>query len=184
MIAFANLDDLQLLRLLKNDNEGAFTEIYDRYWKKLFAVASNKLGTLSEAEEIVQDIFLDLWRRRKELELNGELSSYLAVAVKYKVINILAKRHLYSKYSRHLSSQRDIDSSTENWLQFEELKERLEKLVTALPDKCQLVYRLSREKGFSQKQIASALNIAEKTVESHLSRALNSLRAVLHNFFF
>jgi RNA polymerase sigma-70 factor (ECF subfamily) len=184
MTAFAILDDSELLSLLKNNNEGAFTEIYNRYWKKLFTVAANKLGNLYEAEELAQDIFLDLWKRRKELEVTAALSSYLAVAVNYKVINLLAKRNLRLKHTTHLSAVQDVDRSTEQWLSFEELKERLEKQVTALPDKCRLVYRLSREKGLSQKQIASSLKIAEKTVESHLSKALHSLRSIINHCLF
>jgi RNA polymerase sigma-70 factor (ECF subfamily) len=183
MTAFATLDDAELLRLLKNNNEEAFTEIYNRYWKKLFVVAANKLSDVAEGEELIQDIFLDLWRRRYEIEITAGLPAYLSVAVKYKVINVLAKRNVQARYLKHLATSSDIDLSTENWLQFEELRHRLEKLVIALPEKCRLVYRLSRENGLTQKQIASSLNIAEKTVESHLSKALKSLRSVLNNFF-
>jgi RNA polymerase sigma-70 factor (family 1) len=185
MTAYTTLNDAELLALLRKDDEAAFTEIYNRYWKSLFAVAANKLGNLYEAEELVQDIFLDLWKRRNELDITNSLSSYISVAVNYKVINILARRSLSQRYSKELSHKKaHIDNGTEQWLQFEELRERLERSVAGLPEKCRLVFRLSREKGMSQKEIATTLNIAEKTVESHLSKALQSLRVLRNLLFF
>jgi RNA polymerase sigma-70 factor (family 1) len=185
MTVYNLLDDVQLLALLNNDDETAYTEIYYRYWEKLFIVARNKLGNLSEAEELVQDIFLDIWNRRSTLQLTSTLAAYLAVSVKYKVINMMARRNLKQRYTISLSNQPfDIDNSTEHWLTFEELKARIGKLVADLPERCRLVYRLSRENGMSQKEIASQLNIAEKTVESHLSKAIHTLRTALQSFIF
>jgi RNA polymerase sigma-70 factor (ECF subfamily) len=77
------------------------------------------------------------------------------------------------KYASGLNPK---DHSTENWLQFEQLKEQLARATAQLPEKCRMVFQLSREKGFSQKQIAGQLGISEKTVESHLSKALRVLR--------
>jgi RNA polymerase sigma-70 factor (ECF subfamily) len=174
------IDEKDWLRRMQNGDEDAFTEIYNRYWQPLFVVASHKIGNLPEAEEIVQDIFLDLWRRRGELVITSGLSAYLATCVKYKVLNVLAKRQLalrYTKYaSRALSTE---DHSTEDWLQFEQLKDQLAEATAKLPEKCRMVFQLSRAKGFSQKQIAIQLGISEKTVESHLSKALRTLRNCL-----
>ncbi|MFT3823889.1 MAG: RNA polymerase sigma-70 factor [Chitinophagaceae bacterium] len=183
MIEYTNLDDNSLVHLLKaNDNE-AFAEIYRRFWKKLFTVAAHKLQHLAEAEEVVQDIFLDLWNRRDALHISHSLGTYLAAAVKYKVLNVLAKRSQQLKYAQHAALHvSEADVSTEQWLQFEELRERLEKLVAELPEKCQLVFRLSREKGLSQKEIAATLNISEKTVEAHLARATKHLKVNLGSY--
>ena len=80
------LDDKELIVLLQKNDRNAFTEIYNRYWKKLFSVAANKIKDLPEAEEIVQDIFVSIWNRRDNLTVIDTLSSYLAVSVKYRVI--------------------------------------------------------------------------------------------------
>ncbi|CAL1516465.1 RNA polymerase sigma-70 factor [Chitinophaga sp. MM2321] len=176
--------DIELLQLLKAGRESAFTEIYHRYWDRLFAIAVARIQDPDEAEEIVQEIFVSLWRRREELEITSGLSVYLAVSVKYRVIKILAKLHQQRKYKDSLDAMTLVDDSTQEWLEFEELKERLSKLVADLPEKCQLVYRYSREKGYTQKQIAEELNISEKTVEAHLSKAMKTLRAGLNQVFF
>ena len=171
-----------LLLLLTDNNEAAFTEIYNRVWYKLYCIAANKLNNLDEAEELVQDIFLALWDRRHNLDISS-LDAYLSTAVKYKVINVLAKRNLALRFrSQAIVRNSSPDVSTEQWLSFEELKDSISKLVAKLPEKCRLVFQLSRDKGFSQKEIAAQLGIAEKTVESHLSKAIRTLRSELKSF--
>lgn len=177
------LNDKELIALLQQGDEHAFTEVYNRYWKKLFTVAANKIKELDEAEEIVQDIFVSLWKRRNDLGVIDTLSSYLAVSVKYRVIKLLDKRGNRQKYTDYAGQRLSItDNSTLQWLEFEELKDRLSVFVADLPEKCRLVYQLSRDAGYSQKQIAAQLNISEKTVEAHLGKALRTLRARLSAF--
>ncbi|MBE7170151.1 MAG: RNA polymerase sigma-70 factor [Williamsia sp.] len=182
--SFARTDEKELLDLLNQGESRAFTEIYNRYWKKLFTLAANKLDNLAEAEELVQDIFTELWNRRGELAITTSLASYLAVAAKYKVIDLLAKKARHRKYQQHAATnQPTADSPTLQWLDCQELKERMYNSVARLPEKCRLVFELSRHKGYSQKQIASRLGISEKTVEAHLGKALRTLRTSLSSFF-
>ena len=177
---YSNHPDSELLALLKVNDEPAFTEIYNRYWKKLFVIAGNKLHDLNEAEEIVQDIFVSIWNRRENLTTITTLSAYLAVCVKYRVIKSLARLNHQQKYKDY--SKKNIplsDDSTRQWIEFDELKARLAILVADLPEKCHMVYHLSREAGYSQKQIAKEMSISEKTVEAHLGKALKTLRTRL-----
>ncbi|HVW95111.1 MAG TPA: RNA polymerase sigma-70 factor [Mucilaginibacter sp.] len=177
------LDDKNLTALLQNGDDAAFTEIYNRYWDRLFSIAANKLRDFDEAEEIVQDIFVSLWKRRDKLSVIDTLSSYLAVSVKYRVIKALDKRYRKKEFSNHTQQSTSlVDYSTEQWLEFEELKGRLALLVADLPEKCRMVYQLSRDAGFSQKKIAAQLGISEKTVEAHLGKALKTLRTRLSQF--
>src|ERR1700712_841455 len=177
------LDDNELIILLSSNDMQAFTEIYNRYWKKLFSIAANKIHDLDDAEEIVQDIFVSLWKRRDKICSINTLSPYLAVSVKYRVIKLLDKQNNQQKYASYSKDHISIaDCSTEQWLEFEELKDRLMKYVEELPEKCRLVYQLSREAGYSQKMIAGEMGISEKTVEAHLGKALKTLRARLSHF--
>lgn len=182
MSTHTKLSDIELTTLLKQGDQSAFTEIYKRYWQKLFTVAANKINDLEEAREIVQNIFISLWNRREQLEIKGTLGNYLAVSVKYRVINVLDKQNNHQKYLDSLTAS-DIDDSTQQWLEFMELKERLAILVAELPEKCRLVFELSREQGYSQREIAEKLEISEKTVEGHLTKAIKTLRTGLNNFF-
>jgi RNA polymerase sigma-70 factor (ECF subfamily) len=176
-------NEKELLTLLRDGDEAAFTQIYNLYWKKCFFASAQKLQNLAEAEELVQDIFLDLWKRREELNVTTCLSAYLSGCIKYKVINLLAKKQLASKYVQHAITTGNLsDFSTEQDLRLHELKHQLLKETSRLPEKCRIVFQMSREEGFSQKQIAHQLNISEKTVESHLSKALRNLRTGLAHF--
>lgn len=182
MNKYRSFTDPELTALLENGDHTAFTEIYNRYWKKLFLVAAHKIKNLEEAEEIVQQIFVSLWNRRTSLKISTSLSAYLSVSVKYSVIKALDKQYHQQKYTDSLGLKGIADDSTQEWLDFLELKECLEKLVNKLPEKCQLVYRMSKDQGLSQKKIAEELKISEKTVEAHLGKAMKSLRAGLNQF--
>ncbi|HEY0668864.1 MAG TPA: RNA polymerase sigma-70 factor [Sphingobacteriaceae bacterium] len=179
MSHYSKLTDQDLTGLLVSGDESAFTEIYTRYWRRLFTLAANKIHNLEEAEEIVQDIFISLWSRRQLLTVEKSLHGYLATAVKYRVITKLNRSFHAQKYAVSLNQEDLLDHSTEQWIEFEELRTRLNKLVSTLPEKCRLVYTLSKEEGHSQKKIATDLKISEKTVEAHLARAMRSLRAGL-----
>lgn len=177
-----SLSDEVLVSILKTGDESAFTEIYNRYWKKLFVVAAHRIKNLEDAEEIVQDIFTALWKRRSMLNLTSDLSSYLAVSVKYRVIKTLDKYYNQQRYIDSLVFGDAVDNGTQEWLAFEELRDQLAKCVADLPEKCRLVFQLSREHGYSQKQIAQQLHLSEKTVEAHLAKAFKTLRSKLAHY--
>lgn len=185
MSEYHKYTDAELVRRLNRDDRIAFTEIYNRYWKKLFTVAANKLADLAEAEDVVQQIFVTIWNRRKQLDIKTTLGAYLAVSVKYRVFKSI------DKSSRKQSMSHDAvnaalteiaDDTTRQWLEFQELSARLEELLAALPEKCRLVFTLSREQGLTQRQIAEQLSISENTVEAHLGKARRRLKAGLKSF--
>lgn len=179
---YAYHTDEQLVDLLNSSDENAFTEIYNRYWDKLFVVASHRLG--SEAQEIVQEVFYNLWKRRTTLQLTHTLSIYLAAAVKFEVINRLAAQKRWQRYLQYSSGRVEPEQNfTQQQVDFDSLQEQLSALVKGLPDKCRLVYQLHREEGYSQKEIAVKLGIAYKTVEAHLSAALRKIRRGLTHLF-
>ena len=172
--------DQELVALLAQDNREAFTELYQRYWDKIFAVAIHRLGDVQEAEEVVQEIFLSLWARRNNLQLTHSLHTYLSVAVKYKVINHLARQHRRQLRLDELTNAAPpAPNSIAEWLNEKELRIQLEKGIANLPEKCRIVFLLSREENKTYAEIAAALNISQKTVEAHMSKALSTLRQSL-----
>lgn len=169
---------------LRENSEIAFTAIYHQYWRLLFSVAANKLDNVADAEEIVQEVFADLWRRRGEITIELSLKSYLAAAVKFQVYSFMARR------ARDIQKQADyplagaLAFSPEEQLHRKELQQQLYDITLQLPDKCRLVYQLSREEGLSNKQIAEQLSISEKTVESQITKALRRLRSGFKSLLF
>ncbi|WP_432713872.1 RNA polymerase sigma-70 factor [Pedobacter sp.] len=170
-------NDLEIIRYIKKDDCSAFTELYNRYWEKLLVVSLNRLNNLEAAQEIVQDVFTSIWERRSELDIKSTVSSYLAVAVKYRVIDLLAsKAYKVKKTEIQEAILSGFEPSVEEQYFEKELIKRIEETIQNLPEKCQLVFRLSRESGLTYKQIAEKLKISEKTVEAHMSKALKELR--------
>ncbi|SDF11917.1 RNA polymerase sigma-70 factor, ECF subfamily [Mucilaginibacter pineti] len=172
--------DEELLLLLSGDSEKAFDELYNRYWKKLFVVAMQTLKDQEQAEEIVHDVFLKLWSLRTTLKVEKSLSLYLAAAVKYHVLNHLAKQKRRAVlWEKKPQPVQEAEETTADWLREKELMLELKYAVSALPDKCRIVYTMSREQGLTTKQISAELDIPLNTVESQLSRSLKLLR---HHF--
>lgn len=186
-----NSSDEELLAKMKIGSNSAFTELYHRYWKKLFTAAANKTQHLDEAEDIVQQVFVSIWNRREELDIRSSLSSYLAVAVKYRVLKYLNARFKQKHFTDLIADSvleesvlnEIADDSTQEWLEFQEINERLQSLIDALPEKCQLVYKMSRIEGRSHKDIAKSLELSEKTIEWYITKALKFIRNGLKVFF-
>ncbi|MDE1192578.1 MAG: RNA polymerase sigma-70 factor [Arachidicoccus sp.] len=173
--------DEELYRLMQSGNENAFVEIYKRYWDKLYYIAVKKINQFQDGENLVQEVFMDLWNRRKSCNIQI-LSAYLCAAIKYRIINYMAKQDRNIAYQSYLLvNEHETDKATEEWLNFDELQNWLQQTVAALPEKCRLVYQL-REEGYTRKEIAYKMHISEKTVENHITRALKIIKAGLSHF--
>ncbi len=184
MVEFEKLDDRELLRRLSDNDEKALAALYDRYWKRMLVRALSRLECLEDAEEIVNDAFVDLWKSRKNLEIRNALPTYLSAIVKYKVLARLASAAKMPVPESELSLIHIPDDSTLQTLHFAELQAIIKTAINDLPEKCQLVFRLSREKGLSDHEIATELNLSQKTVEGHITNALRKLRTSLSHFLF
>ena len=171
--------DGELMELLRSGDEAAFTDLYRRYWERLYVVASHTLGS-HEAEEAVHDVFLRIWKMRDTIIIRESLQQYLAAAIKYEVINRLRKqvrrRQLFNRFEQGTVVSNDPTGES---IREKELIAELETTIRTLPEKCQIVFRLSREQGYSHREIAKKLGLSENTVESHIRRALHTLR---HHF--
>lgn len=182
----AEISDIELLELLSGEDDGyAFNEIYNRYWEKMYGAAYKRLRLTEVAEEIVQDLFTDIWLRRKSLHINSSLPVYLFSAVRYRVINYIHKQLVKNNYEQTIIySIRDFDNSTEEIVIASDLNNRLKTQVDLLPEKCRAIFELSRNQHKSNKEIAQSLGISEKTVENHITKALRRLRTSLSSYFF
>jgi RNA polymerase sigma-70 factor (family 1) len=171
-----------LVKLLKSDNKEAFHEIYRRYWHPLFLVARRKLNSQENAEEIVQDIFTDLWIRRTGLQID-DLKRYLLKSVKYKVLNTIKARLVRHHYENQtILSASEANQCTEDELAYYDLHRAIEEALVMLPDKTEKIFRLNRLEQQSVSEISTLLNIPERTVEYHITQSLRVLRLHLRDF--
>lgn len=169
--------DEQLIALLKESDEAAFSEIYDRYRQRLYRSACRKLAAPEQAEEIVQDVFLDIWKRREQLEIR-HLPAYLEQAVRFRLINFVTRQKmpaffdlfetvLFSPYEADLLlKQKDLINLIKAW-------------IDVLPKTQRHIFIQYYLQELSVKEIAHAMELSPKTVQNNLSLSLQYLRTRL-----
>lgn len=185
MKIYPDLTDSELIALLCDGDENAFAEIYNRYWKQVLYFAAQKTGDMTVAEDIVQDVFVSLWKRRTSLDIKSEFKNYLIVSIKYRVLKFLSRERIKRLAEESNSLTYDLlDDSTQQYLDFDELRSVLEEMICKLPEKSALIYRMNKEDGLSHREIAYEMGMSEKAVNSSLVRTKKVLRAGLHSFLF
>ncbi|SEW35984.1 RNA polymerase sigma-70 factor, ECF subfamily [Chitinophaga sp. YR573] len=173
-------DDI-LLSLLKEDNRDAFDVIYMRYWERLYFYLVKTIKNAEEAEDILQEVFVSLWKRRSDLDGIESLSAYLFSCVRYggfRYIRNEIKKNEFRKSWNFLFHEED--HLPEMQLAANELSRLLNKEIDNLPVKMREVFILSRKEELSYKEIAHKLNISDKTVKKQISNALKYLHLKLN----
>lgn len=174
-------DEFLYKRLKKADHQ-AFDLIFEKYWKRLFQYAYKLLQDQQQAEDVVQEVLIQLWENAPHREIN-HLSGYLFRSVKYQVALIIKNDKWKVNWeSLDLS---DIEESLETEvLVKEELYQKLDDSIEKLPKKCKEVFQLHKKEGFSAKEIANSLNLSTRTVENQIHKAMKVLRSELGLYFF
>lgn len=171
--------DEQLLRLLLENDEIAFTEIYHRYWKILYSAAHNILQVKDTAQDAVQEVFISLWKRRAFVRIES-LKSYLHQAVRFQVLKAIRAEKADAGFFKRLSlASKDI--LTDDPLVFKELDNILIEVFRSLPEDQQVIFTMSREKQMTYPEIAAERGISVKTVEKKMSLALKHIRLHLND---
>jgi RNA polymerase sigma-70 factor (family 1) len=173
------LSDEQLVLLLKDDNRIAFSALYDRYWEGMYRAAYALLRDEDAAKDIVQDIFLDLWKKRNSLQIVF-FSGYIYKSVKYQVAQQLRKAALSAEHAAYIAVNPMINT-TDELIAYKELDTLLHSSLDTLPEKCRKIFYLSRFEHLSNIEIAERLNLSTRTVEWHISNALKHLRHTLEH---
>lgn len=176
-------NDQLLVQRLNASDTSALSDIYNAYWQPLFLSSYNLLKSKELSEDIIQDVFLDLWNKRESLIINISLKAYLYACTRYKVYEYFRKNKNKLRVDLLDDLNKRLTESTPlTKLMHKELVQHIENVVATLPEKCRLVYTLSREQKLSHKEIAEQLNISPKTVENHITKALKTLKLSLGSF--
>ncbi|MBD1426046.1 RNA polymerase sigma-70 factor [Sphingobacterium arenae] len=154
-----------------------FEVLFHLYWKRMFSFAVKAVMEEEDAEEIVQDVFKSLWERRKELELQ-DAERYLLRAVKLRTLEHLRNRGNRLKHHQVILQNKTPYYEEDNF-HYKELYNQLNTVVDSLPNQCKNVFKMSREEGLTNKEIANNLLITERAVEYHISKALSVIKLKL-----
>ncbi len=184
MSVYSNYADHILLNLLMEDDQLAFTEIFERYSRLLVNHAYKILGNQDEANDVVQDVFLTIWNKRYELIITGSLSSYLYKATKNKVLNHIAHEKVVSRYTNSIANfVENVYVLADSNLREKELEAIIAKEIALLPEKMREVFLLRKVEELSYDEIALKLNITDKTAKQQVYNSVKILRKKLKSLF-
>ncbi|PST83700.1 RNA polymerase sigma-70 factor [Pedobacter yulinensis] len=177
------LCDAELVTLWQQGTAEAFDVLYLRHVTGLVALAARKTGDRELAKEMVQDIFLDFFRRKSELDPEKSVKAYLYSAVQHRVYNYYREVLMRKKHEDGIARLWSAAATgTEQDLARRELEKAIQTGVNNLPEKCREVFVLSRQEHLPHKEIATRLNISVNTVEQHMRKALQRLRGSLQHY--
>jgi RNA polymerase sigma-70 factor, ECF subfamily len=175
--------DEELMMEIKADNMFAFDVLYRRYSKKLYKFGHSILKLQEEAENLIQDVYLNFWENRHKVEKDNSVKSYLFTIAYNSAISIIRKKARESVFIEYLRSLQEINEEPVNVeLEYRELTNRLDEIIQALPLRQKEVYLLHKVEGLKYSEIADRLNISVNTIENHMSRALKTIRDKLGNY--
>ncbi|MBL0738710.1 RNA polymerase sigma-70 factor [Flavobacterium sp. GN10] len=168
------MPDDELQKLIFEGSDAAFSIIFNRYWKKLYAYAFKIYKDEAICEDIVQEIFISLWKNASNTIILN-LEAYLFRAVKYKIANQIRNLKFDQQHIEILESIPD-PNLTINDLEYIDLERNINDQIDKLTPKCREVFLLSRMDHFTNAEIAAKLDLSIHTVEKHISNALKQLR--------
>jgi RNA polymerase sigma-19 factor, ECF subfamily len=170
------LSDRELLDRLKKGDTAAFDTIFRTWYGPLVGTAERMLRDRAVAEELVQDVMLELWRRRETLTPDGSAQAYLFQATRNRVLNHLRHLRIEQRSEPDVRGESSATPQADAVLAQQELDVAVQEAVRSLPDRCREVFELSRVHGLKYAEIANALGISVKTVEAQMGKALRTLR--------
>lgn len=176
--------ELLLIEKLKSGDPGSFSDIFNAYYKDLVFFAYSFTHDLSSAEDIVQDTFIKLWEDHEKLIVTVSLKSILLKTVQNKCIDWHRHRKIVNNSSTYIIDNSPLyEYDTDNYILRSELEGMIEKAIENLPEKFKEAFEMNRFEGLKYQEIATKLNVSNRTIEVRISKALELLRKSLIDFF-
>lgn len=172
-------DDRTLLARIRGGDQASFDVIFRRYYAPLVGVVDGMLRQRAVAEEVVQDVMLELWRRRETIAVEESLRAYLFQAARNRALNHVRRERVEQRGEPFARGESTTAPSGVAVLVEQELGAAIKRALDALPAPHREVFDLSRTQGLKYSEIATVLGVSVKTVEARMGRALKSLREQL-----
>jgi RNA polymerase sigma-70 factor (ECF subfamily) len=168
----------ELLILIREGDRVAFYNIYERYCKRLFGFVLRYIKNEADAEEIVQEVFIKVWEARNKIDVYSSFEAFLFTIAYNSTISLFRKRVSEKKYLEYLNLLQHIEKAPDliDEIQFNDLNNKVQKLLNELTARQKEIFLLSREEGLSHEEIAKKLNISVNTVKKHMVNTLAFLK--------
>lgn len=172
-----NLNNQEIIQMLSDDNPAAFETLFLHYYPKVKLFLIGFLKDEEAAQDIVQDVFLKLWQRRKELDDLANFNAFLFRCAKNEMLNYLKKQYTGTLYiEKEKKKEERYNDDPESEYVATELSSLVKSIIDKMPSQQKIIFKMSREEGLSSDEIAQKLSINKRTVENHLSLALKAIR--------
>ncbi|NEW84957.1 MAG: RNA polymerase sigma-70 factor [Mariniphaga sp.] len=181
--------DDYFLQLFKEGNDSAFEKVFKTEYNRIVGFCQQFIGDKDVAKSLAQDTFVKLWLNREKIESINGIRSFLYTSAKTGCLNSIRHQKVISRYHDQLLQMKEgelnreiLDSFDFDQLELNELEKIIDQSIAELPEKCRLVFMLSRFDGKKNSEIAEELDISIKSVEANMTRALKSLRVKLAEY--
>ena len=174
--------DAEVLVRLQGGDHTAFDTIFRQWYAPIVRAANRVLHDPAVAEELSQEVFLELWRRRAMLAPDSSIAGYLMQAVRNRALNHLRHLQVQKKSAVYVEALREPAEHADAETQAGELQDAIRDAIAALPPRTREVFLMSRERHLRYSEIADLLGVSVKAVEANMSRALRQLRDKLSPF--
>ena len=168
-----------LLERIKKDDNAAFRQLFNAYYKYLTVTAYRYLHENEKAKDMAQDAFVELWNRRETLTITSGVKAYLRQAVVNKCLNYIKREKRIDFSENALLPETLTTPEATNNLEYEDTRKSIQEAIDTLPERCRIIFCMSRFDEKSHKEIAAELGISTKTIENQITRALKTLRSIL-----
>ncbi len=169
----------QLLVGLNKGDEAAYRFLFDLYYQVLVTFAYRYMGDLDSSRNLVQDVFVMLFDKRKDIHIHTSLKSHLFQSVKNRALNAIKREKMQRDHHHRLAEEQGGGEIQDSTVGVNELTGILAGIIDQLPDQCKRIFRMSRQDGIPNAEIADKLSISKRTVETQISKALKIIRADL-----
>ncbi len=176
-------DSLLIERLIKGDLH-AFDKLFNRYDKKLYAFTLKYLKSETEAEDLVQEVFIKVWEKRSTLKTHSSFKSYLFTIAYNDILKFFRSKSYRQAYVREAIAVSERFDKSDERLYYSSILEQVDKLIDQLPERRKLIFIKSRKEGLSAKEIAEELGISPGTVDNNISDALKFLKSHMNQDVF
>ena len=169
--------DRLLVLQLKEGSKDAYQLLFNRYAPRIFAFAMSYLKRREDAEELLQELFLKIWEIRATLDDSKNIKSLLYKICINLIYDLIRRKNIEQAYLA-FAGQNDHSNADSTWHEviYQDMQNHLNKLVETMPDQRRLIFRLSKEEGLTNDEIAIRLQLSKRTVENQLYRAISFLR--------
>jgi RNA polymerase sigma-70 factor (family 1) len=172
-------------QVANNNDERAFRRLFDLYYAPLVQYSTYITGSLSLSEEIVSEVFVNVWKNRLKLTGIKNFKGYIYTSAKYKTIDYIrqSKNLIFFSVEKHDFEEYIVLDNPEDKFIEEEMTNRLDAAILKLPGKCRMIYRLVKEEQMKYREVAELLDISPKTVENQMIIAMKKIRAEISSYY-